>query len=145
MFERDLDLANNQHQLARLLFHYLDVDKNRIRIGRRPASVFSLKASTSDSLEFFHVHEREFRIAYLTNGKLDCVVECEFCDRSFSRYFKLHKLDEYHEDVKQKMLGVFSKKREFYLEVVKYNENESLENALIGIVMNFMRVIDGVR
>jgi hypothetical protein len=68
------------------------------------------------------VHDREFKIAYLLNNRLEYVIRCEFCERSFTKYFKTHKIDEYIEDVKQKMLGVFTKKREFYVEVVRYNE-----------------------
>jgi len=99
--------------------------------------VFSLKVSPNSELHFYHVHDREFRLAYIVNNKLDYVVRCELCEKSFSKYFKTHKLDEYYEDVKHKMLGVFTKRNEFYLEVVKYNENETIENALIGIIVNF--------
>jgi hypothetical protein len=75
---------------------------------------------------------------------MEYVVRCEFCEKSFGRYFKTHKIDEYIENVKQKMIGVFTKRREFYVEVVRCNEQESLQDALINILANFEKVVNGV-
>jgi hypothetical protein len=126
-----------------LLFNYIDVDKN-IKIWCSPIPTFSLKASPDLVLHFFHVRDREFRIAYLANSIMEYVVRCEFCEKSFGRYFKTHKIDEYIENVKQKMIGVFTKRREFYVEVVRCNEQESLQDALINILANFEKVVNGV-
>jgi|JI61114C2RNA_FD_contig_21_17000824_length_751_multi_3_in_0_out_0_2 hypothetical protein len=43
------------------------------------------------------------------------------------------------------MINGPTKKRDFYIDVVRYLDNMSLENELISIIMNFERVVDQAR
>jgi|JI9StandDraft_1071089.scaffolds.fasta_scaffold113946_1 hypothetical protein len=78
----------------------MEFEKTRIKIGRYPKPTFSLKVSPVSYLHFYHIHDREFKLAYIINNRLDLVVRCEFCEKSFPKYFKTHKIDDYYEDIK---------------------------------------------
>jgi hypothetical protein len=135
---------STQHQVAKMLFHYIDVDKS-IKIWPYPTPVFSLKLSPEATLDFYHDRDEQFKIAYMMDDRIEFVMQCEMCMKSFDRYFRTHKFDEYSEDIRQKMIGIVTKKREFYMEVIKYKEDSQLDNHLINLITNMDLIITPLR
>jgi hypothetical protein len=123
-----------------MLFRYINVEKN-IRILNYPQPDYTLKLLPNTFLEFYHIRDELFRIGYVVDSKLLFIIHCEMCTKTFNKYFKLHKHDEFAMDICQRMAGTANKKKEYFVEVIKYKEEEHIEQPLMVIALNMESVL----